>query len=564
MARASTPKAPFADTSVVGYHGRPMHPSDGTSAAPGRVGDSADWGGLAQAPGTPPRHHPAGGYGGATRPTHGGAHARGPAGRHGTPGGAPPRSPAWLREHVTALRSCASTIAGAEDQLHDHPAIRPNDTRALRVDQLTPCHPDVQWHSADLNVGWPSPTGYYWIPEACDHTSCDASGGGPCRHATTVALAADLTRTLAVAILGTVLDGEGVASSLAMQYGIDRQWIHTLDAEVILHLLRHANRERATGVLAGAAKVVNQMFLQWLQDSPRMRGQDTERPFWFARANSNHSDALLHRADWAASGNTILQNTPPGPSHAQLIIAGRDGHLNLRPPTMQTPSAVAQQAQLDHALTHRGHTPLGAANATAYFEAQDLTAAPTNHRALRARDGHTPVQRRLRIRKERLSGVAVLPQPCLLCGGLEETPVHMHVGCAHSRLLRPHYRQAVQEAARQLSSRDKALWVASWRSAGAQWTEFFCSGLAPEAAEAQLCAIACNDLPGGTSVDDFLQHMLQLGNFVWEVSNHQLEQLLREPLSAAAGVHLWLTAADGDCPPLRSAAAGALWPPFAW
>ena len=45
---------------------------------------------------------------------------------------------AWLREHVTALRSWASTIARAEVGLHDHPAIRPDNTRALNVDQLTP------------------------------------------------------------------------------------------------------------------------------------------------------------------------------------------------------------------------------------------------------------------------------------------------------------------------------------------------------------------------------------------------------------------------------------------
>ena len=82
--------------------------------------------------------------------------------------------------------------------------------------------------------------------------------------------------------------------------------------------------------------------------------------------------------------------------------------------------------------------------------------------------------------------------------------MHMHVGCAHSRLLWPHYRQAVHEAARHLPAGDKALWVASWRSAGATWTEVFCSGLVPEDAEAQLRAIARYDPPGGTSVDDFL------------------------------------------------------------
>ena len=210
---------------------------------------------------------------------------------------------------------------------------------------------------------------------------------------------------------------------------------------------------------------------------------------------------------------------------------------------------VAQRAQTDHALTHRGHTPLGAAHATAYVHARDLTATATNRRALRARDGHTPVQRRLRVRKDRLSGVAIVPQPCLLCGGPEENPVHMHVGCAHSQLLWPHYRQAVHEAARRLPAGDKALWVASWRSAGATWTEVFCSGLVPEDAEAQLRAIARYDPPGGTSVDDFLHHMLRLGDFAWELRNHRLEQLLREPQSAAARAHRWLTAAEGDHPP---------------
>ena len=216
---------------------------------------------------------------------------------------------------------------------------------------------------------------------------------------------------------------------------------------------------------------------------------------------------------------------------------------------MRALGEVAQRAQADHALTHRGHTPLGAVHATAYVHARNLTATATNRRALRARDGHTPVQRRLRVRMERLSGVAVVPQPCLLCGGPEETPVHMHVGCAHSRLLWPHYGQAVHEAARHLTPGDKALWVASWRSAGATWTEVFCSRLVPEDAEAQLHAIARYDTPGGTSVDDFLHHMLRLGDFAWELRNHRLEQLLREPLSAAARAHRWLTVAEGDHPP---------------
>ena len=156
------------------------------------------------------------------------------------------------------------------------------------MDQLTPSHPDVRWHSANLNAGWLSPTGYYWIPEAWGHTSSDASGGAPCKHATSVVLAADLNRTWAVAISGTVPDGEAVAASHPLQYGAHRPWDHTVDADVILHLLRHADRERTTGVPASVAKVVNQMPLRWLWHGLRARGQHAEHPFWYARATSHH------------------------------------------------------------------------------------------------------------------------------------------------------------------------------------------------------------------------------------------------------------------------------------
>ena len=218
------------------------------------------------------------------------------------------------------------------------------------MDQLTPSHPDVRWHSADLNAGWLSPTGYYWIPEAWGHTSSDASGGGPCKHATSIALAADLTRTWGVAISGTVPDGQGVAASLPLQYGAHRPWVHTVDAQVTIHLLRHADRERTTGVPAGAAKMVNQMPLRWLLDSLCARGQHAGHPFWYVRATSHHSDALLHKADWAASQDTVLQNTPPDPGHAQRIVAGRDGHLDLRPPTMRVLGEVAQLVHGGEAL----------------------------------------------------------------------------------------------------------------------------------------------------------------------------------------------------------------------
>ena len=196
-----------------------------------------------------------------------------------------------------ALRSWASTVTGAEVQFHNHPAARPNDTLALSVEQLTPGQPNVKWHSAAPNVGGLSPVGYYLIPKAWGHTSSDASRGGPCKHATSVALAVDLSCTWAVAILCTVPDREGVAESLPLQYSTRRPWVHTADAEVILHLLGQADCERTTGVPAGAERAVSQMPLRWLQDSSRVRGHHTKHPFWFFRATFHHSDALLHKAD---------------------------------------------------------------------------------------------------------------------------------------------------------------------------------------------------------------------------------------------------------------------------
>ena len=82
-----------------------------------------------------------------------------------------------------------------------------------------------------------------------------------------------------MAISGTVPDGEGVAASLPLHYGAHRPWVHTVDAEVILHLLRHADRERTTGVPAGAAKVVNQMPLRWLRDGLPRAGATRRAPF---------------------------------------------------------------------------------------------------------------------------------------------------------------------------------------------------------------------------------------------------------------------------------------------
>ena len=102
---------------------------------------------------------------------------------------------------------------------------------------------------------------------------------------------------------------------------------------------------------------------------------------------------------------------------------------------MRTLGEVAQGPQTDHALTHGGHTPLGVAHATAYVHARDLTATATNCRVLRARDGHTPVQRRLRVCKEgspaspsshnRASYAAARRSPRCTCTGVRPHTTHL-------------------------------------------------------------------------------------------------------------------------------------------
>ena len=203
-----------------------------------------------------------------------------------------------------AQGTCDGTsVLGKHDRPSGDPAARPSGDQPRRHQgaERGPTDPQPPRRPVALRRpqrGVAQPHGYYCIPEAWGHTSSDASGGGPCKHATSVALAADLTRTWAVAISGTVPDGEGVAASLPLQYGAHRPWVHTADAEVILHLLRHADRERTTGVPAGPAKVVNQMPLRWLRDGLCAQGQHAGHPFWYVRATSHHSDAVLHKAPW--------------------------------------------------------------------------------------------------------------------------------------------------------------------------------------------------------------------------------------------------------------------------
>ena len=141
----------------------------------------------------------------------------------------------------------------------------------------------------------------------------------------------------------------------------------------------------ATGVPARPAKAVNELPVKRLKDGLSVRGQHTAHPFWFARETSHHSTSLLHKADWAASQDTLLQNVRPGPSHRKLTVSGDVGHLELWRPTMRTLGAVSQRAQHSHAPTQGGHMPLGTAHASAYIHAWYVTAAPNNQLALRSR-----------------------------------------------------------------------------------------------------------------------------------------------------------------------------------
>ena len=60
-----------------------------------------------------------------------------------------------------------------------------------------------------------------------------------------------------------------------------------MDAEVILHLLRHVDHEMSTRLPTAAAKVVNQQPLAWIREGLEYRKLHPEHPFWYARATSH-------------------------------------------------------------------------------------------------------------------------------------------------------------------------------------------------------------------------------------------------------------------------------------
>ena len=177
-----------------------------------------------------------------------------------------------------------------------------------------------------------------------------------------------------------------------------------------------------------SAKIVNQLPLTWLHEGLKRRLLHLEHSFRFTRANSHYSDVLLHKEDWAASQETVLQNTPPGGSQEWLVVAGESSHLELPSSTMPYLSKVAERVKRDDTSTHRGHTPKGITKGMHVFHASrprrlghPSSGAPSQGRR------HT-VAAQTSSGPQQPFGVYVLPQSCLLCGRQAEAPTHMQVG----------------------------------------------------------------------------------------------------------------------------------------
>ena len=108
---------------------------------------------------------------------------------------------AWLREHLKALQFWASTDARAGIRFHDHLATRPNDPLDP---ECRPGGPPQRRHQVALFRPQHGVEQPHWI-------LFDLRGLGPhARHATSVALAADLAHTWVFAIPGMVPDRQGV------------------------------------------------------------------------------------------------------------------------------------------------------------------------------------------------------------------------------------------------------------------------------------------------------------------------------------------------------------------
>ena len=87
-----------------------------------------------------------------------------------------------------------------------------------------------------------------------------------------------------------------------------------------------------------------------------MRGQHTEHLFWFAPATSHHSDTLLHKVDWAAAQDTVLQNTPQGlPQEVEMTSASTVWTQRLWMPYCRGGEAAAPSASGTMTRTATSH-----------------------------------------------------------------------------------------------------------------------------------------------------------------------------------------------------------------
>ena len=149
--------------------------------------------------------------------------------------------------------------------------------------------------------GMAQPHKYHWILEAWGHTFSKASGGGPCRQATNIALGADLSRMWVLAIPGTVPDGEGLAASIPPLYGIHGLWVHTVDAQVILHLLQHADCKRTRGVPRAQRRRSTRWPCSGFRTACACANDTLSTHSGLPGPHPTTATRSLHKADWAAS-----------------------------------------------------------------------------------------------------------------------------------------------------------------------------------------------------------------------------------------------------------------------
>ena len=228
---------------------------------------------------------------------------------------------------------------------------------------------------------------------------------------------------------------------------------------------------------------------------------------------------------------------------------------------MQALQLVGEIEWRSLAARTRAHTPLASA-----CEAVPLRAVhhgPTQRNILRARDGRLSTMQVMRRWRQKLTLVAILAHPCILCWGPEEDIGHMRLLCARDEEVARLLCRRVAHFTAELPLTDRAVEFMAWREHGCRWTESLMAGVVPGDLKRLFAAVRAASSRGPAKAKLFVEDMVEVGEDVYARRNHRLTQIMQLPMQdRRRAVYAFLRGDTPFCPPARRFKQHPPWNPF--